>query len=241
MGKLIINEFRKFKGSYINTVAFAAMLFPALFTAAIYYFTDSFEPTWHNYINSLHLFYGVFLGSFVPSFVAIFTVYTEFKNGTMKNMIASPYNRLQIIIAKTVYVAVFVAVLYVGVGILVLVSGLIIGLPTAAADAWNVFKLVSVTGMTTVVLVPMMIYFTLVFRNFVTPIVITFLGTVVGIPIINMGNSYLYPWMLPSNFFFRLSNPSDASFAAPMVVFAVLLLVFTALSLLHFRRMDFDT
>ncbi len=240
MGKLIVSEFRKFKGSYVNTVALAAMLFPTLFTAAVYYFTDSFEPTWQNYINSLHLFYGVFLGSFVPSFLGIFTVYTEFKNGTMKNMVASPFSRLQIILAKIVYVAIFVVALYLGVGVIVLLSGLMIGLPTVAADIWRVFGLVSITGFTTVVLVPMMIFFTLVFRNFTTPIVIAFLGTVVGIPMINLGKSYLYPWMLPSNFFFRLSNPGEVSFAAPLVIFAVLTLGFAALSLLRFRKMDFD-
>jgi bacitracin transport system permease protein len=241
MFKLVRNEFRKFRGSYINTVALLAMLFPALFTSLIYYFTDSFPMEWHNYLNSLHLFYGIFLGSFVPSFVAIFSVFTEFKNGTMKNMIASPYSRLPLIVAKTLYVMLFVIGLYIGVGALVLLSGWIIGLPTVASDIWNVFKLVSLTGMTTIVLVPMMIYLTLMFRNFIAPIVIAFLGTVVGIPIINMGESYFYPWMLPSNFFFRLSNAGDASFAAPLVLFISLILGFAFLSVLRFRRMNFDT
>ena len=241
MMKLIRNEFRKFKGSYINTVVFAAMLFPVLFTSLIYRFTDNFNFEWSAYINSLHLFYGIFLGSFVPSFIAIFTVYSEFKNGTMKNMITSPYGRMRIIAAKTLYVVLFVDGLYIAVGALVLLSGVIIGLPTTASDIWRIFKLVSVTGMTTVVLVPMMIYFTLVFRSFVAPLVITFLGTAVGIPIINLGKSYFYPWMLPSNFFFRLSNPGDASFLVPMLIFATFTLGFFALSMLRFRKMDFDT
>ena len=241
MGKLLRNEFRKFRGSYINTVAFAAMLFPVIFTSLIYYFTDNFQFEWHAYINSLHLFYGIFLGSFVPSFIAIFTVYTEFKNGTVKNMIASPHGRIRIIAAKTLYVVLFVIGLYIGAGVLVLLSGLIIGLSTVPSDIWRVFKMVSVTGMTTVVLVPMMIYFTLVFRNFVAPIVIAFLGTVVGIPMINLGKSYFYPWMLPSNFFFRFGDPGVADFAGPVILFVLLILGFTALSVFRFRKMDFDT
>jgi len=241
MFNLIRNEFRKFRGSYINIVSFAAMLFPALFTSLFYYFSDSFRFEWGAYINSLHLFYGIFLGSFVPSFIAIFTVYAEFKNGTMKNMIASPYSRLQIITAKTVYCVLFVAGLYIATGLLVLVSGLLIGLPTTGADVLHVFLWVSVTGMTTVVLIPMMIYCTLLFRSFVAPVVITFLGTVVGVPIINLGHSYFYPWMLPTNFFFRFSNPGSAGFTGPLLLFFLVILFFFALSALRFQKMEFDT
>ena len=241
MMKLIRNEFRKFKGSYIHTVALSAMLFPVLFTAPVYCFTDSFSREWYTYINSLHLFYGIFLGSFVPSFIAIFTVYGEFRNGTMINMVTSPHSRDRIILAKIAYVVLFVAGLYIGAGALVLLSGVIIGLPTVASDVWRVFRLVSITGMTTVVLVPMMVYCTLVFRGFAVPIVITFLGTAAGIPIINMGKSYFYPWMIPSNFFFRLNNLSEASFAEPAMVLITLVFGFTLLSVFRFRKMDFDT
>lgn len=240
MLKLLHNEFRKFKGSYINTVAFAAMLFPTLFTAFTYYFTNGFAFRWDTYIGSLHLFYGVFLGAFVPSFIAIFSVHTELKNGTMKNMVASPHSRLQIITAKTLYVMLFVAGLYIGVGVLVLASGLIIGLPTVASDIWRVLKLVTFIGITTTVLVPMMIYVTLLFRNFVVPLVITFLGIVVGIPLINMGQSYFYPWMLPSNFFFRLRNPEGMDFTGPVLLLLLIPAVFYWLSVLRFRKMDFD-
>ena len=239
--RLIRNEFRKFRGSCINTVAFAAMLFPVLFTAPVYYFGNSFQMEWGAYINSLHLFYGIFLGAFVPSFLAIFTVHTELRNGTVKNMVASPHGRQQMIAAKTLYVALFVVMLYIGAGVLVLLSGVIIGLPTTAADVWRVFQRVSVTGMTTVVLVPMMMFFTLVFRNIAAPIVITFLGTVVGIPMINLGKSYWYPWMIPTNFFFRFSSSQSVNFTGPLVLLLVLTLGFSLLSVLRFRRMDFDT
>ena len=70
------------------------------------------------------------------------------------------------------------------------------------------------------------IYFTLVFKNFVVPVVITFLGTVIGIPIINLGQSYYYPWMIPSNFFFRFGNPVDADFTMPVICFAAFVALF---------------
>jgi len=240
MLKLIKNEFVKFSNSYINIVAFAAMIFPVVFTSLIYRFTDSFTVNWSNYINSLHLFYGIFLGALIPSFVAIFAVYYELKSGTIKNLITSPYSRVKIIAAKILYVMIFVALLYVAVGILVYLSGALAGLSMSFADALNVMKMVSVTGMTTIVLVPMMIYFTLVFKNFVVPVVITFLGTVIGIPIINLGQSYYYPWMIPSNFFFRFGNPGEADFTMPVICFAAFVALFFLISVVRFRRMDFD-
>ena len=76
------------------------MIFPVVFTSLIYRFTDSFTVNWSNYINSLHLFYGIFLGALIPSFVAIFAVYYELKSGTIKNLITSPYSRVKIVITS---------------------------------------------------------------------------------------------------------------------------------------------
>ena len=240
MFKLVKNEFKKYSNSYINTVAFAAMLFPVLFTSLIYYFSDSFAFTWYAYINSLHLFYGIFLGALIPSFIAIFSVYYEFKEGTIKNLLTSPHSRTQIIISKTLYISIFVVALYIAAAVLVILSGMLIGLETSFSDVVNVLKKIIVPGMATVILVPMMIYFTLVFRSFVVPVVITFLGTVVGIPIINLGKSYFYPWMLPSNFFFRVSNPEAGSYLMPVVIFVLFVGLFFILSTIKFRKMDFD-
>jgi hypothetical protein len=236
---LIKNEFRKFSNSYINFVSFAAMLFPVLFTSLIYYFTDSFAFTWYAYISSLHLFYGIFLGSLIPSFVAIFSIYYEFKEGTMKNLVTSPYSRTQIIISKTLYVSLFVIGLYIAAAILVVLSGVLIGLDTSFQDVVHGLKMVIIPGMTTVVLVPLMIFLTLVFRNFVVPVIIAFLGTVVGIPIINLVTSYFYPWMIPSNFFFKLANP-DAVVTLPIIFLTGYIALFFVLSIIKFRRMDFD-
>ena len=241
MVKLIKNEFKKFSNSYINFVSFAAMLFPVLFTAPIYYFTDNFRFEWHAYINSLHLFYGIFIGSLIPSFIAIFSIHYEFKEGTMKNLVTSPYSRTQIIVSKIIYVSVFVFLLYIGAAILVVLSGLLIGLETSVADAVNVLKLLIIPGMTTVVLVPMMIFLTLVFKNFVVPAIIGFMGTVVGIPIINLGKSYFYPWMLPSNFFFKLSSTDALDLTMPIIVFLGFYSLFFILSILRFTKMDFDS
>lgn len=240
MIRLIKNEFRKFSNSYINIVSFAAMSFPVVFTSLVYYFGDSFAFTWQAYINSLHLFYGIFLGSLIPSFVAIFSIYYEFKEGTMKNLVTSPYSRVQIIVSKTLYVSVFIIGLYIAAAILVVFSGVLIGLDTSFQDVVHGLKMVIVPGMTTVVFVPLMIYVTLIFRNFVVPVIITFIGTVIGIPIINLGNSYFYPWMIPSNFFFRLENP-DAVATLPIVFLIGYIALFFLLSIIKFRRMDFDS
>ncbi len=240
MVKLIRNEFKKFSNSYINYVAFGAMLFPLIFTSLIYRYTNSFAFEWSTYLTSLHLFYGIFLGSLIPSFIAIFSVYNEFKEGTMKNLVISPHTRVKLIVSKTIYVMLFIFLLYAGIAVLVLLAGMIIGLQTTFSDVLQVFKLVTLTGMTTVILVPMMIYFTLVSRNFAVPIVITFLATAVGLPIINMGQSYFYPWLVPSNFFFRLGSSDPVDFTMPIISLVVFTLLFFGLSVLRFRRMDFD-
>ena len=158
----------------------------------------------------------------------------------MKNLVTSPYSRTQIIISKMLYVSVFVIGLYIAAAILVVLSGMLIGLDTSFADVAHGLKMVIVPGMTTVVLVPLMIFLTLVFRNFVVPVIIAFLGTVVGIPIINLVTSYFYPWMIPSNFFFKLANP-DAVVTLPIIFLTGYIALFFVLSIIKFRRMDFDS
>ena len=240
MVKLIRTEFKKFSNSYINYISFGAMLFPVIFTSLIYYFTDSFAFTWYAYVNSLHLFYGIFIGALIPSFIAIFSVFYEFSEGTIKNILTSPYSRTQIIVSKILYVFLFVIGLYIAAGVLVLLSGMLIGLETTFSDVIGVFKRVTITGMTTVVLVPMMIYITLLCRNFVLPVVVTFLGTAVGIPLINLGQSYFYPWMIPSHFFFRMSSSDPMDFSMPVITFVSFTTLFFVLSIIRFKKMDFS-
>ena len=128
MVRLVKNEFRKFSNTYINIVSLFAMLVPILFTAAVYYFNSAgFKHDWKAYTTSLHLFHGIFLGAIVPSFIAIFSIYHEIREGTMKNLLASPFSREKIIISKIVYVSVFVIGLYFLIAVLVILSGIMIG------------------------------------------------------------------------------------------------------------------
>ena len=117
----------------------------------------------------MNLFYGIFFSALIPSFIAIFSVYNEFKEGTMKNLVTSPFSRVQIIVSKILYGSVFVIGLYVIAAILAVVSGILIGLEPSVRNVVYGFKLVIVPGLTMVVFVPLMIYITPCLQKFRSP------------------------------------------------------------------------
>ena len=237
---LIKNEFKKFSNSYINIVSLLAMLFPVVFTFIVYHFSGDkmMGNDWAAYTASLHLFYGVFLGGLIPSFIAIFSIYYEFKEGTIKNLLTSPHSKLKIILSKILYVCLFIALMYTIIAVLVVVSGLMLGFDSSASAILNSLKFVIIPGLSTIVFVPMMVFLTLLFKSFIPPLVFALIGTIAGLPLLNLGKAYYYPWTIPSNFFFKLRLTQPVSFLSPIILLSVYFSIFLVFSTIMFYRMD---
>ena len=241
MIKLILLEAEKYKRTSIYPVSIGAMLLPLVFTFFSYFSGNMFsEQNWGTYLTSLNLFYGIFLSALLPSFVAIFAVYQELKTGTIKSALFSGRSRMKIISAKIAFVSLYVILLYAVSAVLAVASGMILGFETAISALVQSFASIALVGVCAALFAPLMIYLTLLFKNFVAPLIIAFFGTIGTIVLINIGNAFYYPWLLPANIFFRFISEGAISVWPPIIVFAVYFLIFSLLGISYFVRMDID-
>ena len=241
MINLLMTEAKKYKRTYIYPVSVSAMILPLIFTFFAYYSGDMFSSqSWSSYLTSLNLFYGIFLGALIPSFVAIFAVYQELKSGTIKTVLFSGYPRFQVILSKMIFVCIYIVAIYAVVGVLTVISGAALGFDMSAGVVIHNFLSMLLAGIASSLFVPIMIYLTLLIKSFIPPLVIAFIGTIGSVVMINIGNAFYYPWVLPTNIFFRFKESGLTNLLAPVILFAAYFIIFSALSVVRFVRMDMD-
>ena len=198
------------------------------------------KQDWGTYLTSLNLFYGIFLSALLPSFLAIFAVYQELKTGTIKSALFSGHSRAKTIEAKIAFVSLYIVLLYTASAFLVVGSGVILGFDTAVSTIVHSFLSIFLVGIGASLFAPLMIFLTLLFKNFVAPLIIAFFGTIGSIVLLNIGNAFYYPWLLPANLFFRFISDDNISIWPPMIVFAIYFLVSSLLCITYFVRLDID-
>lgn len=241
MINLILLESKKCKRTYIYLVSFCAMLIPLMLTFFVYMSGNAFtDPNWDTYLTSLNLFYGIFLSGIIPSFLVITSVFSEFRSGTIKTTLFSGYSRKRIIISKMVFVCIYIILLYAAIAILSVILGLILGFGSSIIDIVRAFLIMLAVGAAATIFVPIMGYLTLLFRSFVPPLILTFLGTIGSVVLINMGNAFYYPWLLPTSIFFLSVDSGIQNILLPVIVLIMYFLVFLTLSILRFDRMEID-
>lgn len=241
MINLVLLEAKKCKRTYIYLVSICAMLIPLMLTFFVYMSGDSFsDPNWDKYLTSLNLFYGIFLSGVIPSFLVITSVFSEFRSGTIKTALFSGYSRKKIIVSKMAFVCIYIILLYAAIATLSVILGLVLGFGSSIIAIVRAFLIMLAVGAASMIFVPIMGYLTLLFRSFVTPLIITFLGTIGAVVLINMGNAFYYPWLLPTSIFFLSVESDMQNILLPVIVLIMYFVVFLTLSVLHFDRMEID-
>lgn len=244
MLKLLICEFKKFKNTYINSLSFLGMLFPTILVALMFLvrkadFVRNHSYDWSCFNSQVMVLFVFLIGPIITSFIAVFSVFYEYQEKTMKNILSSPNSRTKIILTKIIYVSLFVLLQYAIVAILNVLFGMLFRF----ADLTPVVALQSSMGMiaagfTTIILVPLMIFITLICKNFIPPLVLTVIGTISNALLLNWEKSYLSPWANPANFVFILNKTSDMNIIYPLVYSGIYFILFMALMLVYFNKAD---
>ncbi|MDP4095116.1 MAG: ABC transporter permease, partial [Bacillota bacterium] len=189
MIKLLKCEFKKFKSTYINSLSFLGMLIPIILVTVMFLikrndWIKGGTYTWKNFNSQLSLFFVYLVGPIITSFIAVFSVFYEYQSKTMKNVLASPHGRISIISAKMIYVAALVILQYAVVAVVNIICAYILGFNVTvnnmATYSWHII----LAGVTTVGLIPIMMFLTLIFKNFMAGMIITVGGTIANVLIL---------------------------------------------------------
>lgn len=244
MLKLFKCEFRKFKKTYINSLSFLGMVVPVILVTAMFLFKKNDwikagSYNWDKFFMQLETFFVLLVGPIITSFIAVFSVFYEYQSRTMKNIVSSPHSRISIITSKMIYVSVFVILQYTAVAVLNVVCAYLLGFEVTTDKIISFSGQIIIAGATTIVLIPVMMFLTLVFKNFIAGMVITVAGTISNILLMNWEKSYISPWAAPIDVSGIMGGQiKDMSMSYPLISIFAYLLLFVASTLVYFKMSD---
>jgi ABC-2 type transport system permease protein len=153
---------------------------------------------WPGYLNLMIEFTA--LGGFFFFCLAISWIFgREFTDGTVKDLLAVPVSRFDILLAKFIVAALWCAALIVETSIIGLALGALIRLPGGSpAELLHGASLLAVTAAMSIMLVMPFGFFASLGRGYLLPIGIAVLTLILGNLSITLGWGEYFPWAVPA-------------------------------------------
>lgn len=243
MLKLLKCEFAKFKGTYINLLSFLGMLSPVILVTIMFLlkrgdYIKAGIYNWEGFNQDLTIFFIFLVGPIITSFIAVFSIFYEYQEKTLKNMLASPFGRTRLILSKIIYVSAYVVLQYAVVAALDILLGFALGFDMKMNIIFQITRSLIVAGLATIILVPLMMFVTLLFKSFIPAMVLAVAGTISNVLVLNWEKSYLSPWSLPADLSLKLSQKMNMSYSYILTSMSVYIFLFMAFTVIYFNRAD---
>lgn len=201
-------------------------------------FTRLGSYTWENFNSQLSLFFVFLVGPIITSFISVFSVFYEYQQKKMKDILASPHDRIKIILVKIIYVSAFVLLQYALAALVNVLCAFILGLGITMSAFLTYSGALLLAGLSTIVLVPLMIFVTLLTRGFIPALVLTVIGTISNVLALNWEKSYLSPWAIPADLSMIMRENMPMQVAYPAIGAVVYFLLFMTVTLVYFKQAD---
>lgn len=244
MISLLKCELKKFRNTYINSLSLLGMLAPVALVAIMFLmkrrdFISAGEYHWDKFNGYLTPFFIYMVGPIITSFIAVFSVFYEYQEKTMKNIVMSPHGRAKIILSKIIHVCIYVVAQYMIVAAVNVVIGLALGFDMPwekmMDNSWSII----LAGLATLSLVPIMMLITLICKNFIPGMILAVCGTISNILVLNWDKSYVSPWAIPADIMGIHSQknfPMELSY--PVTSLFIYIGVFVITALIYFSKTD---
>jgi len=243
MIRLFKCEFKKFKATYINSLSLLGMLAPValvmlMFLIKRHDYIKIGVYNWDKFNEYINQFFVLLVGPIITSFIAVFSVFYEYQQKTMKNVLSSPHRRLSIILTKILYSSAYVILQYTAVAIVNAACGFLLGfhmtIGSTLSNSWHMI----LVGMITILLIPLMMFITLLTKNFIPALIITVIGTISNVLIMNWEKSYLSPWAVPIDLFGIATKMLKMKLLYPVTSLCIYFVLFMVLTLVYFKSAD---
>lgn len=244
MINLMQSEYKKYKGTYIYSLGLLGMISPViliaigtlmvredLVTQGIY--------TWHSFYGRLVAFFVYLIGPLLTSFIAISAVSHEYQSHTMGNMLTTQYSRSKVILGKLGYISLLIMGLYGCVALTNIFCALILGFTITGTELIDYTSYLLLAGVTTLVIVPLALLLTLIFRSFIPAMIISVAGTIPNFAVYHWDKCYLSPWGVPEVIVLKAAgflNNIDVIY--PLTSILVYAGVFISALLIYFHYSD---
>lgn len=243
MINLLQSEYKKYKHTYIYTLGFLGMISPVvliaigtlmvkgeLITQGIY--------TWHSFTGRVMELFVFLIGPLIASFIAISSIFYEYQSNTFVNILTAPYTRSRIITGKIIYISALIVLLYICVALTNTASAILLGFPITISELINYNGDFLLAGITTLVIVPLAMLLTLIFKSFIPSMVISVAGIIPNLAVFHWDKCYLSPWASPEVLILSVSGNLKINALYPSISLIIYSVIFLISILVYFNFSD---
>lgn len=229
--------------TYVNSLSFLGMmstimLISLMFIIKRHEWLQNGTYNWEIFNEQLTIFLVFLAGPIITSFIAVFSIFYEYQQRTINNILTSPHGRVQVIAAKILYVSAFVVLQYAAVAAISVLCALALGFNITPALVLENSSRIMIAGLATIALVPLMMLITLLSRSFIPAMVISVIGTISNVLLLHWEKSYLSPWTIPSDMVLIISNKIDMNIIHPLISLGSYFILFIAIIIVYSKKAD---
>ncbi len=244
MINLMRSEYKKYKGTYIYSLGLLGMISPVILITIGTFMTREDLITqgiysWHSFFGRLVAFFVYLIGPLLTSFIAISAVSHEYQSHTMGNILTTQYSRSKIILGKLGYISLLILALYACVALTNILCAFILGFTITGTELIDYTSYLLLAGVTTLVIVPLALLLTLIFKSFIPAMIISVAGIIPNFAVYHWDKCYLSPWGVPEVIVLKASgflNSIDVIY--PLTSILVYAGVFISALLIYFHYSD---
>lgn len=244
MINLLQSEYKKYKATYIYSLGLLGMISPVILITIGTLMTreDLIAQgiyTWHSFFGRLVAFFVYLIGPLLTSFIAISAVSHEYQSHTMGNILTTSYSRSKIILGKLGYTSLLIMGLYICVALTNIVCALILGFTINSTELIDYTSYLLLAGITTLVIVPLAMLLTIIFRSFIPAMIISVAGTIPNFAVFHWDKGYLSPWGVPEVIVLKASGYlTNIDIVYPLTSILVYAGLFIGALLIYFNYSD---
>ncbi len=244
MINLLQSEYKKYKGTYIYSLGLLGMISPVILIAiGTFMVRDDLITqgiyTWHSFYGRLVAFFVYLIGPLLTSFIAISAVNHEYQSNTIGNILTTPYSRLKVILGKLGFVSLLVMAFYICVALANILCAFILGFTVTSTEIIDNTSYLLLAGVTTLVIVPLALLLTVVFRSFIPAMIISVAGTIPNFAVYHSDKCYLSPWGVPEVIVLKAAGfLNNIDIVYPLTSILVYAVIFISALLIYFQYSD---
>lgn len=241
MINLLKSEHKKYKNSYITILGILGMISPVIIIAIGTFIVREDLViqgiyTWHSFFGRLISFFMMLIGPLITSFISINSIYYEYKSHTMENLLNSPNSRLKIILSKMTYVSILVLFLYGCVAITNILCAYLLGFTITSTELIDYSSYIMLAGVTNIVIIPLMMWLTLIFKDFIPPMIIAIAGIIPNLAAFHWDECYLSPFAVPEVIVLEIAGIlPEISLIYPLITIITYFIAFLTLLIIYFK------
>lgn len=241
MINLLKSENKKYKNSYIITLGLLGMISPVIIIAIGTFIVREDliiqgVYSWPSFFERIISFFMMLIGPLLTSFIAISSIYHEYKSHTLENILNSPNSRIKIILSKIVYVAIMVLVLYACVAIVNVIFAFLLGFTITTTEIIEYSSYIMLAGITNIVLIPLAMLLTLIFKDFIPAMIIVVAGIIPNLAAFHWDKCYLSPFAVPEVIVLQIAGVlPKISLIYPLISIISYFIIFLSLLILYFK------